>query len=109
MKSEIASEKIWAQRPGEAAFELRIQIGAPYQVGDDPNEWACPVALSPLYGRLRDAHAGSSFQALCLACSLALDLLDSFRQQGGSLFYSPGEDFPLNAYSFGVATREDNA
>lgn len=44
MNPEIASERVWGQRPGEDAFEIRIEIGAPYQIGDDPHEWACPVA-----------------------------------------------------------------
>ena len=109
MSPEIASERIWGQRPGEDAFEIRIEIGAPYQVGDDPHEWACPVALPPLHSRLHDAHGGSSFQALCLASSLALDLLHGFKEQGGAVFYSPGEDFPFEAYSFGIARRRGSA
>jgi hypothetical protein len=109
MNTEIASEKIWGQRPGEEPFEIFIGIGTPYQVGDDPEEWACPAALTPLHHRLHDAHGGSSFHALCLASSLVLDLLQGFREQGGILFYSPGEDFPLGAYSFGIASRRGSA
>lgn len=106
MNQIIASETIHAQRPGEDAFELCIQIGTPYEVGTDPNEWACPVALTPLHKRLCDAHGGSALQALCLASSLALELLADFRAQGGRLFYPEDGDFPLEAYAFGVAVRE---
>ncbi|RYG98047.1 MAG: hypothetical protein EON58_08265 [Alphaproteobacteria bacterium] len=109
MRKAIASEKIWGQRPGEDAFEIRIEIGTPYQVGDDPHEWACPVSLLPLYDRLHDARAGSGFHALCLASSLALDLLHDFAEKGGALFYSPGEDFPFEAYSFGIANKRGSA
>ncbi|WP_425479190.1 DUF6968 family protein [Pseudoxanthomonas composti] len=102
MNPGIACERLWGQRAGEEAFEICIEIGTPYQVGDDPHEWACPVALTPLHGRLRDAHGRSSFQALCLASSLALDLLYCFKEQGGAVFYSLGEDFAFEAYSFGI-------
>jgi hypothetical protein len=105
----IAGETIWGQRPGEDAFEITIEIGTPCQVGDDPEEWACPVALTPLYKGLQDAHGGSSFQALCLASSLVLDLLSGFKEKGGVLFHSPGEEFPLEAYAFGVAARRVDA
>lgn len=109
MNPNIASEKIWAQRPGEDAFEIRIEIGAPYRVGDDPEEWACPVELLPLHNRLHAAHGSSSVQALCLALSLALGLLYAFKAKGGAVFYSPGEDFPFEAYSFGTATKQVSA
>ncbi|WP_353099109.1 hypothetical protein [Stenotrophomonas lactitubi] len=108
MNAVIANEVMWAQRPGEEAFEIHIEIGTPYHVGDDPHEWACPVAVRPLCKSLQDAHGGSSFQALCLASSLALDLLHGFKQKGGTLFYSAGEDVPLESFAFGVATRQDS-
>jgi len=105
MSSIVASEKLWAQRPNEDPFEIEIIVGLPYQLGAEPEEWACPVGLKPLYSKLRDVHAGSSFQALCLASALVLDLLDGFKAKGGELFYAPGEGFPLEAYAFGVAVR----
>jgi len=98
MDSMIAHTRILAQRGGEEPFEVEVQVGTPYQ--DRPDEWACPVAVSPLYGRLRDARGDSSLQALCLAASLALNLLQDFKDEGGSLFLVSGEDFPLAAYSF---------
>lgn len=109
MNTVIASLKIFGQLPGEEPFEIHLQIGTPYQVGTDPEEWACPAALTPLFSRLHDAHGGGSFQSLCLASSLVLDLLQGFKEKGGSLFYSPGQDFPLEAYSFGIATRGGSA
>ena len=105
MNSIIASESIIAKRANEESFELKIEIGTPYQVGTDPEEWACPVAVRPLYENLHDAHGGNSFQSLCLAASLTLDLLQGFLEKGGSLTYSTGDDFPLEAYSFGAATK----
>jgi len=62
MNSIIANEVIWGHRPGEDAFQIHIEIGTPYQVGDEPQEWACPVEVRPLYERLRDSHGSSSLQ-----------------------------------------------
>lgn len=96
-------------RPGEQPFRITVQIGMPYRWGTDPEEWACPVAVSPLFRNLQDAHGNDSFQALCLAVALAQDLLNGFREQGGILSYEgDGEgdgQFPLEAYAFGVARR----
>jgi len=101
MDAEIASASIWGQRPGEEPFEIHLTIGTPYQI--DEEHWACPVGLQPLFSKLADSHGGSSFQALCLASSLALGLLSDFKEKGNSLFYSPGEDFEFESYVFGVA------
>lgn len=101
----IAHDVFWEQRHGEAAFQIHVEIGTSHALEDDPNCWACPVAVRPLYSRLSNAHGGSSLQALCLASALALDLLQDFKDGGGTLSYSPGEEVPLNAYAFGVVTR----
>jgi len=106
MNNVIAHTSIFGQRPGEERFELLVEIGAPYQCSDDPEEWACPVAVQPLYKRLDDAHGGDSLQSLCLAISLAQDLLQDFIEKGGSLTYEAGDHFPLESYSFGVAKRQ---
>jgi hypothetical protein len=99
----IASMKILAQRPGEEPFEIHLEIGVPYLVSEEREEWACPAALTPLFKNLCDVHGGSSFQALCLASSLTLGLLQDFRdKKGASLFYEPGEDFDFGPFSFGL-------
>lgn len=103
MKQVIASTKLIAQRPGEAEFDLEIKIGAPYQIA--PDEWACPLAFDPWDDEIRDVHGSSSFQALCLASSLALELLRGFKEKGGVLFIAPGLDFPLEAYSIEATLR----
>ena len=95
-----------AKRPGEDAFQICVEIGVPSQVNDDPHEWACPVSLKPLYQNLHDAHGGDAVQSLCLAISLVLDLLSGFREKGGKLYNTSGDDFPLEAYSFGPATKK---
>jgi hypothetical protein len=61
-----------------------------------------------LYEKLIDARGEDPLQALCLAISLALELLDAFRQSGGTLTYETGEAFPLEAYAFGLAQRDSD-
>ena len=105
MNAVIAKISMFGQRSGEDRFEIILEIGTPYQCGDRQEEWACPVALSPLYERLCDMRGVSSFQALCLAIALAQELLADFKEKGGSLTFETGEEFPLQAYSCGLAAR----
>lgn len=105
MNSVIAHLTIFGQRQGEERFEITVEIGTPFLFGDDPEEWACLVAVRPLYKRLYDAHGEDSFQSLCLAIALAQDLLQDFREKGGLLTYKNGEQFPLESYSFGFSKR----
>jgi hypothetical protein len=106
MNKVIARTSLFGQRPGEERFEIAVEIGTPYQCAEDPEEWACPVAVRPLHKRLRDAHGGDPFQSLCLAISLAQDLLQDFMGKGGLLTYENGQLFPLESYFFGAAKRE---
>ncbi len=89
----------------ENAFEINIvaKIGKPYSVKDNEHidEWACPVSLEPLYKKLHDVHGSGSFQALCLANNLIIDLLRGFKEKGGQLVYEDGNEFLLEAYWFG--------
>jgi hypothetical protein len=105
MDTITAISSIMGQRHGEESFQIQVKIGVPFQCGIDPEEWACPVALTPLYNHLHDVHGSDSFQALCLAISLVLDLLHEFKEKDGALKFSSGEEFPLEAYSFGVAAK----
>ena len=98
MDSMIAHTKLLAQRSGEEPFEIEVQVGTPYQ--DRADEWACPVAISVLHAQLSDARGDSSLQALCLAASLALNLLQGFKDEGGTLLMASGDEFPLDTYSF---------
>lgn len=79
----VASRRISAECPKRGAFEIEVRIGLPYQVTE--SEWACPVALSPLYDHLRDQHGVDSWQVLMLAQRLAKMLLSGFVEDGGQL------------------------
>jgi hypothetical protein len=99
----VAEISIDAISPEGEAFVIELEIGTPYERGRD--DWACPVALRGLYARLADPSGVDSFQALCMAISLAQDLLQAFRLKGGRLLMET-EDFPLEAYAFGWISRK---
>ena len=101
----IASEKLMLQRPGEQAFEITIEVGAPYQVGHAPETWACPASISSLNIELKKTHGNSSFQAICLATSVVLHHLQEFKNLGGHIKYPNGCEFPLEAYSVGSMVK----
>lgn len=107
MYQSVVRTEFFGQRPGEAPFAIIIEIGKPYQRGTDPEEWACPVSLAPLYEQLADAAGGDALQALCMAASLILDLLEGFGEAGGTLSYEgSGDQVPLDAYAFGPAGKQ---
>ncbi|HEY3643879.1 MAG TPA: hypothetical protein VGM16_00960 [Gammaproteobacteria bacterium] len=101
MDKPVAKLSLIGRRSDAEPFPITLEIGTPRQLSEDPEEWGCPVSLTPLYSRLHDAHGVDSFQALCLAIALAQDLLQGFKEEGGMLTY--GDDsgvFTLEGYSF---------
>lgn len=107
MNTVIANTKVLVTPKGQATFDVTLEIGTPYQKPDDPEIWACPVSLKPLYNNLREARTDTAFQSLCLAISLALDLLHGVKEKGGTVELEPGQDFPFEAYAFGRAMRKE--
>ena len=96
MSKWIAEESLDAIRSGGVPLRVVVRVGAPYRAGAD--EWACAVAVDGLQGRLRDVHAGSSLQALCLATSLARSIVGGFVEERGQLNYAgTAEAFDVNA------------
>jgi len=106
MNEFIAKTELIGQRPGKQPISIVIEIGKPYLRGNDPEEWGCPVSLTPLCKNLRDAVGGDAFQALCLGAALIINLLEDFKEKGGALRFKDGDgEFPLDAYAFGSATK----
>jgi hypothetical protein len=99
MNEVIASDDIIGVRASGERVMIQLRVGRPYRKDSDPETWACPVSLDPLYPRLSDLVGISSFQALCLANRLALYLLAGFREDGGRLLCEDGTEFPLEAYA----------
>jgi hypothetical protein len=86
--SFIAERTLHALAADGRGFEIELGIGKPYQISAD--EWACPVQVRGLYGKLGDAHGADSWQALQLACQLSARLLEGFVEDGGRLFWENG-------------------
>ena len=99
MNDVIAADDIIGVRPSGERITIKLRLGRPYRKDTDPESWACPVSLEPLYPRLSDIVGHSSFQSLCLASRLALYLLGGFKEDGGRLLHDDGTDFPLDAYA----------
>jgi hypothetical protein len=104
MADIIARESVFGTRPGGSRFAIEVSVSKPFRVdGLAVEEWICPLTLSPLFGEARDVHGNSSLQALCLALSLAVDALEKFEADGGSLAYEDGTDYDLWSLSFTAA------
>ena len=90
MQSErfIAERIVHALASDGRSFEIGLGIGKPHQISAD--EWACAVQVRGLHDQLSDMHGIDSWQALQLACQLAAQLLGSFVEDGGRLFWEEG-------------------
>ena len=106
MQDIIGRLELVGIKPDGITIDIVAQIGKPYSISQD--EWACPVSLEPLYGKLHDAHGGDSFQAICLAIGLIMNLLLCFVEDGGKLSLKGEEtqaSFPFDAYFSSAAKR----
>ena len=102
----VASTRFNGVRPNGERVVIQLEIGKPYLRGKHgPDDWACPISLTPLYRNLADSASNDPVQALCLAISLALQLLDGFREDGGRLEHDDGTEVPLEAFAFGITSK----
>jgi hypothetical protein len=84
-------------RPNGEHVPVTVAVGHPYPTIE--GDWACPVEIAGLHGRLTDAHGTDSLQALCLAIKLVGSLLASFVAEGGRILESKtGKDVELDSY-----------
>ena len=60
-------------RPNGERVTVTVAVGHPYPTME--GDWACPVEIAGLHGRLTDVHGTDSLQALCLAIKLVGSLL----------------------------------
>lgn len=54
MDDVIAQTQLVGESKDRGRFSIRVQIGRPYLRAQDPEMWAYPVSLEPLYERLAD-------------------------------------------------------
>ena len=83
----IARREIHAVASDGSSRVIQLGIGTPYKISKD--EWACPLCLHGLHEHLKDMHGVDSWQALQLAYQLIAQLLGSFVEDGGRLYW-PG-------------------
>ena len=97
MQAVIASSCWNAIAKDGETFSLQLDIGLPYQVqGVEFEEWACPVSLTPLFGRLADIHGCDAVHALALAMGLARNLIQLFLQDDGRLLADDGTEMSID-------------
>ena len=63
-----------------------MRVGQPYRASDI--DWACPVEMEGLYGRLADIHGVDSFHALILAQGLLRNLMRREIEDGGTFWWA---------------------
>jgi Domain of unknown function (DUF6968) len=83
MKPTTGMTSFTCVRPNGERVSVTIAVGHPYPTSE--GDWACPVEISGLRGRLEHIVGSDSMQALCLAIRTARDLLASFMADGGRI------------------------
>jgi hypothetical protein len=104
MDNVIASAELRVVNPDGSELPVLVAIGLPYLA--KTGEWRCPVELRGLHGNLPNIAGEDSMQALCLAISLARNLLTDVREKGGKLLHaSDPSEYPLDAVFGTVGDR----
>jgi hypothetical protein len=98
VSDSVATFEAMGVDPEGAEFPVIVRIGRPYLAHEDPGVWRCPLSVEPLHSRLPDVAGSDSFQAICLASRLAVELLRGFVDKGGRLVVPDGDDVPLDTY-----------
>jgi len=93
--AQIALETFIAVKSDGSRTAVRFSVSAP-ELSADSRFWRCAVSLEPLYSNLARIAGDTSMQALTLAVSLGLGLLNDFIAKGGRLEYESGEKYSLS-------------
>ena len=103
MSDTIATSALTCIRPTGERIDVLVEIHAPYRA--QTGEWACALSLGELEPGLPHVRGEDSLQALCLALSLAKQLLTYFIEDGGRILIAGTEselgtdgEFPMDAY-----------
>ncbi len=87
-------------------FPVRIALFKPEPSQKMAPAWSCTASIFPMWEQSFEIYGEGSFQALCLAAKHAVQLLDTFVEQGGILKYTDGEPFDPTAFGFVLLPRE---
>jgi len=105
MKEVLATTELFGESKDRERFPIRVQIGRPYLSGTEPDTWACPVAVDPLYTHLRDIAGGDSFSSLMFSqshCDLSSREFCSVRRP---INHDDGTAYSLDAYGLKISDK----
>lgn len=89
----IATRDLLGTTKEGTRLRIHVRIGRPY--AETKSEWACPVEVEGLAGKLPDIRGIDALQALWLAILIVRELLVGFVQDGGQLYWPDEPDHPL--------------
>lgn len=69
---------------------IRLQIGLPLPIDNDPGRWDCGVALAGLYPNMPRVPGVDSLQCVNLAIGLIRQALERFMEEGGQIYWRDG-------------------
>ena len=104
MSMPIAEYELLGSYNGQE-FPVRIKLFQPESSQRMAPACSCSVAVDPLWEKPFEIYGEGSFQALCLAAKHAIQMLDTFVQQGGVLKYPDGELFDPTVFGFQLLPR----
>ena len=105
MTELIAEYQLIGKRVGEPTFAIRLAICKPEQSESMAPAWGCLVTVSPLNSKPLTIYGDGSFQALCLGIRHAMQMLQGFVEQGGSLEYENGESFDASVFGLSSSIK----
>jgi len=107
MQNEIVAEyALIGQRSDETEFQIQIVIRKPAPSVRMSPAWECSVSVAPVWEEPFVIYGETSFQALCLASRHAVQLLDTFAEQGGVLKYPDGTRFEADVFGFKLQAHD---
>lgn len=90
VENPIAERFILFKLPTSEMRVVRLQIGIPLPIDNNPDSWSCQVALSGLYPAVSIVPGIDSLQCLSLSVSLLKKALDKLLQEGALLYWRDG-------------------
>jgi len=105
MPEAIAEYSLMGQEPEGPWFPVRVVLEKPEPSEEMSPAWSCAVTISPILSKAIAIYGEGSFQTLCLAARFAVQTLDTFLADGGSLKYANGELFEPDVFGFSLLPR----
>jgi hypothetical protein len=105
MSEAIAKYALVGQEPEGPSFPVLVVLEKPEPSEEMSPAWSCAVTVSPMLSKATAIYGEGSFQTLCLAARFAVQTLDTFLADSGSLKYENGESFEPDVFGFSLLPR----